>query len=290
MTDYERLAAEWTNVRDKFAAGAERLAEFLRTKGIDSKKKTGDAIGLGGHKDYLRHITKHTECLKHGTTPERHLAHAERQLALYTDKLAKQKETGAGFIRTEVTRDVVGGTVAKAGEAKERRVCSAVAGLLEALEKISECEEDWQGIAKRAVDDYKKLLVVRKERKAKKAEEVTPVQEVDEKLDEESEKCCREGCENNWDDAKTRLCEECLAAEESSSEEASSEEEEEKPADAPELPGLASDAVLAPPPEPVKRPAMIASCKHTGCRGVSMSPASKGWARKDGAWFCPQHK
>jgi hypothetical protein len=262
MTDYERLAAEWTNVRDKFALGADCLAEFLRMKGIDSKKKTGDAIGLGGHKDYLRHITKHTECLKHGTTPERHLAHAERQLALYTDKLAKQKETGAGFIRTEVTRDVVGGTVAKAGEAKERRVCSAVAGLLEALEKISECEEDWQGIARRAVDDYKKLLEVRKERKAKKAEEVTPVQEVDEKLDEESE---------------------------ASSEEASSEEEE-KPADAPELPGLASDAVLAPPPEPVKRPAMIASCKHTGCRGVSMSPGSKGWARKDGAWFCPQHK
>jgi len=103
MTNYHRLVIEWQNVRDKFAGGHTNLAAFLRTKGIH-------------HSGYLRHVIKHTECLAHGNTTELHLAHAERQLALYKDKEAKQIETGAKSIRTEVVGLILGGVITRAAD------------------------------------------------------------------------------------------------------------------------------------------------------------------------------
>jgi len=276
MTDYGRLVTEWENVAARFRecvrTGTEvKLADFLRTRGVDSKKTLNDAIGAGGHKDYLRHITKNTECLKQGTNAAERLRYASGQLQLYKDKQGKQAETGAGFIRTEVTRTVEGGIEAKAGTPKpagekKERVPGAITSLLKALEEISECEENWQGIASAALTDYKAKAEARKARaEAKKG---TPVLEVDEKLEDEFG--------------------EISEASEESEEESEASEEEELPADAPELPGTASEPVPAPAPAPAPR--TLKKCQGVGCRSATMDPTGRDWEKKDGAWYCPCHK
>ena len=180
MTDYSRLVKEWHIVVETWRLRVSTkqevsLADTARSNGIDSKKKTNDKVGGGGHKDYLRLIPKNTACLNAGTTDEQRLAHAERQLALYTDKKDVQHRTGAASVRTEVVKAVVGGAEAKAGEpqereAKEARAAGQTKTLLLALGAITGDEamtlEQCRELARVALARYETLGEARKAKAA----------------------------------------------------------------------------------------------------------------------------
>jgi len=293
MTDYTRLVKEWADVHSRFEERVRlnidiKLAEFLRGKGIDSKKKTHDSVGGGGHKDYLRRVTKNTECLNHGTTPAEWLAHASRQLKLYQDKMAKQGETGAGSIRTEVTRTVAGGAEAKAGEAKapgekKERVPGAVTALLKAMKDISEAEDGWRSMATEALEAYNKAMEAKKARAAKKkAEKVTTVTTVAEEEEEEEDEPDTES-KPEPTPAPAQAVEELDEEEEEEDEEEEDEEEEAKPL------ALPSDAILAPAPEPPAK-VIICRCSRLGCKATTGNPALRLWIKDNGKWICPVHK
>jgi len=119
MTDYARIVSEWEHLvayHEAVQAGTKGkggkpigLAEFLTRYGIHGSGKERTAEG---YRLYIRHVQKNSPIIKHANPLEM----AQKELATYLAKQAKQADTGAAVLRVKPGS---GGEAGRGGEVME---------------------------------------------------------------------------------------------------------------------------------------------------------------------------